>query len=423
MKKWCSRIATQRQVCQDQARYTPRNTDTEFHYMSSQPQMENPYREDDQQDDDDRHPPPSIGYAESANFPTSRNGSSTSLRSRSTTGESGPPMGTGRGMKPPLSNLPPLTIRSQNSAGFTSSPGERMGASYFSPGNDSPVSSRTSASSNLFPPQRQGSASTYPQPDDHRYTAPARERSSLAKDASGNYYATADNRAPSQPYAASLAQSRYRSASNPDVQHPANRRTVANAPPVPSVPHHLAHGSNNVNRSSNNSPLSPEKARQASGPRGYHADSSNLGYEDASARQEQYDPFRAITPLPIHTGHHGMVSPPLGSASTLDGLPLQPSQLKVKVRVPSEGSAMTLVVGFNITFEKLKDRIDAKLQRNTNVLLSTGAVKLKYWDDDEYISIQTDEDVQTAFETWKEQQQEDIVGQLGEIELFCHPSG
>lgn len=81
---------------------------------------------------------------------------------------------------------------------------------------------------------------------------------------------------------------------------------------------------------------------------------------------------------------------------------------------------MTLVVGFNITYEKLKDRIDAKLARNTNVLLSTGTVKLKYWDENEYISIQTDDDVLTAFETWKEQQQEDIVGQLGEIELFCH---
>ena len=82
---------------------------------------------------------------------------------------------------------------------------------------------------------------------------------------------------------------------------------------------------------------------------------------------------------------------------------------------------MTLVVGFNISFQSLKDRIDAKLQRNTNVSLASNTVRLTYLSDDDYVSIQTDEDVQTAFETWEEQQHEDIVGQLGEIELFCRP--
>jgi len=80
---------------------------------------------------------------------------------------------------------------------------------------------------------------------------------------------------------------------------------------------------------------------------------------------------------------------------------------------------MTLVVPTTISFQSLKDRIDAKLQRSTSVSLSTGQVKLKYLDEDDYVSIQSDEDVQTAFETWKEQQRDINPGGLGEIELFC----
>ena len=82
---------------------------------------------------------------------------------------------------------------------------------------------------------------------------------------------------------------------------------------------------------------------------------------------------------------------------------------------------MTLVVSTTISFQSLKDRIDAKLQRSTSVSLAAGNVKLKYLDEDDYVSIEEDEDVQIAFETWKEQQRD--LGpsgqQLGEIELFC----
>jgi cell division control protein 24 len=42
-------------------------------------------------------------------------------------------------------------------------------------------------------------------------------------------------------------------------------------------------------------------------------------------------------------------------------------------------------------------------------------VKLKYLDDDDFVSIQSDEDVQTAFETWREQS----GGGMGEVELWC----
>ena len=82
----------------------------------------------------------------------------------------------------------------------------------------------------------------------------------------------------------------------------------------------------------------------------------------------------------------------------------------------------------NISYQSLKDRIDAKLQRSTNLSLTErsggvreNVVKLKYVDEGDLISIQSDEDVQTAFEAWQEQNGvfggED--GGMGEIELFC----
>jgi len=100
---------------------------------------------------------------------------------------------------------------------------------------------------------------------------------------------------------------------------------------------------------------------------------------------------------------------------------MMPSQMRVKVRVPSEGSTMMLVVSINETFQSLQTRIDAKLKRHTNLSLAEGTVKLKYLYDDEFVTIQTDEDVQTAFETWRDQLQDaGGAGVATEVELFCH---
>jgi cell division control protein 24 len=108
------------------------------------------------------------------------------------------------------------------------------------------------------------------------------------------------------------------------------------------------------------------------------------------------------------------------------------SQLRVKVHCTTAGQVLTLVVPTTITYSSLKDRIDAKLQRSTNLSLGDrgpkeNQVKLKYLDEDDYVSIQSDEDVQTAFEAWREANghlaQADggygMGGLLGEIELFC----
>jgi len=82
---------------------------------------------------------------------------------------------------------------------------------------------------------------------------------------------------------------------------------------------------------------------------------------------------------------------------------------------------MTLVVQSNINYETLRERIDAKLARATSLSLASGTVRLRYLLDDDFVSITQDEDVQTAFETWREQQQGyAIPGHMGELELFCH---
>ena len=109
------------------------------------------------------------------------------------------------------------------------------------------------------------------------------------------------------------------------------------------------------------------------------------------------------------------------------GSPIEaPTQLKVRVHCEAASQTLTLVVPLNISYQSLKDRIDAKLQRSTHLTLSErgpreGQVKLKYLDEDDFVSIQSDDDVQTAFETWKEQNGGfgNAGGTMGEIDLYC----
>lgn len=145
------------------------------------------------------------------------------------------------------------------------------------------------------------------------------------------------------------------------------------------------------------------------------------GYGHQRPSMGQFPSSRTVTPV----APKGTFSPP---PSEVQPASTTPAQLKVKVHCPSAAQTLTLVVSTTISYDSLKDRIDAKLQRSTNLTLqdrrpSDGGVekipvKLKYLDEDDYVSIQSDEDVQTAFETWREQKGEGIGG-MGEIELFC----
>jgi cell division control protein 24 len=96
-----------------------------------------------------------------------------------------------------------------------------------------------------------------------------------------------------------------------------------------------------------------------------------------------------------------------------------PTQLKVRVNCES-GNYVTLVVAFNITYQSLVDRIDAKLARFTTSSISKGLLKLRYRDEDgDYVAIEGDDDIQTAFMEWREGVRNMYSGGVGEIELFC----
>ena len=95
-----------------------------------------------------------------------------------------------------------------------------------------------------------------------------------------------------------------------------------------------------------------------------------------------------------------------------------PTQLKVKVNC--DGNYVTLVVAFNITYQSLIDRIDAKLLRFSTNAIGRGTMRLRYQDEDgDFVTIASDDDIQMAFQEWSEAQRDSINGGLGEIELFC----
>jgi cell division control protein 24 len=113
------------------------------------------------------------------------------------------------------------------------------------------------------------------------------------------------------------------------------------------------------------------------------------------------------------------MSPPLGSGMSEEGDLGLPTQLKVKVNC--DGNYVTLVVAFNITYQSLVDRIDAKVGRFSRNAIAQGTMRLRYRDEDgDFVSIESDDDIQIAFQEWREaQKQQYSRGQLGEIELFC----
>jgi cell division control protein 24 len=447
MKKWAMQVDTQRRVWREAARSSASTTasrpsDTQFAYMRDQV-LENPYAENDDDDMDEDIDPMATGYPRDSYGRQAS--SSASIRSRSTTGESGPPTETDPRLPPPRFPIGnpgpiPLTLRThqlQNGAAQES---------YFSPTVETPMSTysntRTSTSSaGTFPFPRQAPPNGYPSEENNRYTAPAQSRGHMSRDPQ---YPQGRQR-PSLPANAMSAQGRLRAASSPDINSnlgPNRRAPAGPQPPVPEVPPfptHYAYNAAIVTRSQNNSPASGQPPRAATQSPAIQRDRliqqrtaaelANTEYHGGGPRRDpNYAPplSRTMTPASSFERSQGtltpasmdsrQMSPPLSHESSI------PTQLKVKVHCPSAGSTMVLVVSTNISFQSLKDRIDAKLQRSTSVSLGSGQVKLKYLDSDEtYVSIQCDDDVQEAFENWKEQQRDlnPGGGQLGEIELFC----
>ncbi|PVH94321.1 hypothetical protein DM02DRAFT_633807 [Periconia macrospinosa] len=460
MKKWATQVDTQRRVWKENARASAGTTqskpsDTQFTYMRDQA-LENPYQEDDDDDDGDDVDTVVPGYPQDS-YGMRQNGASAPPRARSTTGDSGNDMD--RMVQParfPMGQQPPLTLRTQQLAQSSNQD------SYFSPTAESPMSTvssysnaRTSSSSaGTFPFPRQQPPHGYNE-ENNRYTAPARGH--MPREGSmGPYPGSRAAQRPSLPPAAhsahpgSVSSGRLRAASSPDIQnagHPGRRLPngqYAAVPEMPPFPTHYAYNAAIVNRSQNNSPnnmpprattQSPAIQRDRLIQQRTAAELANHDFQGGPTRREPSvtSMQRTMTPASSFERSQGTLTPASMDSRTMSPpLPQTsapheshsstiPTQLKVKVHCPAAGSTMTLVVSTNISFQSLKDRIDAKLQRSTSVSLGSGQVKLKYLDDNDFISIQSDEDVQEAFETWKEQQRDLNPGgqQLGEIELFC----
>lgn len=453
-------------------------SETEFEYLRGQPPIENPYArhaEDEDEDDSESyqsHPSWNSHHYHRDEFSQSRTASQTSLRSRSTTGESSgiPPASAvpySRAMPPrmPPSSIPlpghgPLSIRTQMQPPMAS-PGDRPGESYFSPSGDSPLSStRTSSSSNMYPfPRQQYTQNGYygeENPQSHaRFTAPAMPRPMLGRETSAppmvvDHYGPAPPRSVTRGMhsAQAMPAPRHRSASSPDMnQNPRAAKRVGKQPPIPDMPTPYQ-GYNGpahmIPRSQSGSPAlgpgipargsssSPNSQRE----RGYSVrrDEQNPNYPPYEGRAPAAatsafpmpPPSRGATPVQPQQRSHAYPLPSNAAPSHAAALPA-PTQLKVKVVCQTANQVLTLVVPLNISYQSLKDRVDAKLQRSTNLTLGGGpgaskdnVVKLKYLDEDDFVTIQTDEDVQEAFESWREQVQNgEAVPVMAEVELYC----
>lgn len=175
-------------------------------------------------------------------------------------------------------------------------------------------------------------------------------------------------------------------------------QTVDNVP-VPPIPAHMANMKAPVNRSHTNSPSShniPIRNANNIPPTHFH--------------EPQYSESRTNS-----TGTDQPTSP----LSQEPGSPLMPTQLKAKVNF--DENYVTLVIASNILFRTLTDRVDAKLARFTNRSIGNKTVRLRYRDEDgDFVTIDSDEAVQMAFQEWREQHRDMLSkGQVGEIQLYC----
>ncbi|KAI1869517.1 hypothetical protein JX265_006607 [Neoarthrinium moseri] len=468
MKKWATGLDNQRKTNTPAAPASPEQSAPDFAWMRNAEGLENPYKQQNEsdEDDDDSQVPPGQMTSSNAGFGgqstggvMTRNASSTSLRARSATGESTQSLaGIARAPPPrfPLPALPgQLSLQTQGvplpGAG---SPGPRGGDSYFSPTTESPVSTRTSTAGSMQ------FASGYPFPkagtpqgweDTNRYTAPAMPRAPSRDGSSpvNQYTINGRNpRGPSMPVMASqqtlAQQQRNRSYSTPDingqnVQNGPGRRSNSSTPvpAVPGIPAHLhaAHDPN-IPRSQSGSPMPQDipirTSTQSPGTQRerMHQSQGSLGGQMGQFPMKPLYPGRSTpgpgaqagAPPPLQLDNRAAVSPALGTATNplFSPQPDLPTQLKVKVNCDS-GNYITLVVAFNITYQSMIDRIDAKLSRFTDSSIGKGNLKLRYRDEDgDFVNIESDEDIQIAFLEHRDGSKNQYnMGGVGEIELFC----
>ena len=434
---------------------------TEFEFMKNQTgPLENPYANGEEDEDDEADSvPATIRPYGSNEFVNSRNGSSTSLRSRSTTNQSQQSARHQAGAAHPQH----LSLRTRESA--NQAPAD-FDASHFSP-TDSP-SSRTSASSGMYafpvPGTQIPRAPIYdelpmqPHHPNSRFTAPAAARQ---REVSGGGVPPQATQGPvgrgpgPRPGMHSAAQAQQAG------------RIPQQQPPVPDIaPHHYSQQFNApahvVNRSQSNSPnltmtngvppqhrQSPQQQRRPSRQL-QHPDLPLVSSRTATpvgggyASQQPSQQQQHIPPSNNHSS--ARYSPPTGFATQpnldRDTTPAPatspthantPISVKVRVHCPSVAQTLTLVVPSNVEYLKLAQRIEVKLGRGSGLTLGLAdpsgnvmregqqlqLVKLKFKDEEDYVSIQSDEDVQMAFETCLEREGGEGNGGIAEVDLFC----
>ncbi|KAM0215142.1 hypothetical protein ACHAQD_008468 [Fusarium lateritium] len=461
LRKWVQCLETQRKHNVPRQSSNSDSLATDFAWTRDQAQgLENPYLQEDDEEEDLGPATAPAGFS-TGHHPLGmglRTASSSNLRARAGTGESSASLAGMVRAPPPRFPLPmpPAQLSVQTQGNGASSPGAWAGDSYFSPVAESPASSRASAASGMFSTPHYGlPKSATPQPgwednNGNRYTAPAMPRAPSRDGPSPNPHGR-NPRGPSLPAmatnsqaaaAAAAAQQRNRSYSTPDIAVPGMPRqrqpSQGTIPAVPGIPQHLHPGHNpSASRDQTGSPRNEQPSRAQTNSPGVqrermHKPSGSVGGSMNHFPTQPVYP-RSLTP---GAGSNGLrvdaaaansrtVSPALGTATMpppvnplSPDMPL-PTQLKVRVNCDS-GNYVTLVVAFNITYQSLVDRIDAKLARFTTSSISKGGLKLRYRDEDgDYVNIEGDDDIQIAFMEWREGVRNMYSGGVGEIELFC----
>jgi len=425
--------------------------------MKDQPSFKNPYLEDAEEDDSQA----STLAPGSSTFNMSRNASSNSLRSAGTQingSARGPPSRfpmpepTAAGAyQPPLSlqtNLPP----------GTNSPGDFGGNSYFSPGGDSPMSTRSSSQASMYAFPRQTTPRVSNEDGKHK-TAPAMARAPSRDGTRPINGYTIDGRTvmrPSLPAMAgpqnaqqqlAMTQSRLRSASTPDIQ-PGNgngSRRYANGQlhpnlenvPVPPIPSHMAQMRAPIARSQTSSPTNGAlPTRNNTQSPMYQRDRTQRQTTDQTSydhqMQQRLQAIPHAEPRRYQEGNYAdaslqvMKSSPAPATVASGDLGINyPTQLKVKIRFDPAPSHVTIVVPIIIKHRSLVDRIDSKMTKISSASIYKDTARLRYKDEDgDYITIKTDEDVQIAIDDWGKSNEESIQKLVyPDFELFWQPLG
>ncbi|KAF8244253.1 hypothetical protein K440DRAFT_559152 [Wilcoxina mikolae CBS 423.85] len=355
------------------------------------------------------------GHYSGLTLSPSRSGSMTNLRARSATNENMPPpsaaafMSRGAQQTPPArfplpGHTPPLTLNTNPIIQNLANSPERNNASYFSPVETPMMTARSSSSSQAYPFPRYPTSDYYG--ESNQFTPPSMSRSSSREGSSGNTQYTAfqssntafpggqrlqrpsiSGMATSTPSVPALnQQSRMRSASSPNIHHLPNASQLSRVspggsiPPVPSLPTSLpgnyipySGGPAIINRGQNDSPTSPVPSDSPSSP-------------DQN-----------------------------GTGAPVNGVATGKSQVKVKVHYNND--KFVLIVPYNIAYAQLIDRIERKVEFCG--VLPTTPIRVRYQDEDgDFISMNSDDDVQMAFDVGCEGAINDTAGTCGVVTLF-----